>query len=387
MNGQCIKPCFFFHWLDTGSSIVGQKTDKHGACQVGSDTLGCFLFVSRCGVWCNSSFRAAGITFQLHVGGMSGHTPTLLSCSALPAGGSRPSGWALVLLAVVLLALVLFAGLWVLGLSFVSLCARAPTRGRVFFRRYLDRCSGTLAPCIRSIASRRAHLVEGVVMDQSDGGRSPVPRGDNTGEAEFVSPSSANHRLSGPADRFQNFLMHLGRCTRWQVVYDQTGSLRDGWIQNCQTGATLRRQSLRAVAAAVFFCPCRCGDFGFVTDVPATPDVEASCVTSCRGRRVSFCRPHSLSATLCSIVLLERVPRRHCQVVSPVSKLSFKVAVPPSCCRGNFHSFFMTLFTGRGRHHSSFGFNPFGASLFGPHRSSERHRPSSRLSATSPQHR
>ena len=41
------------------------------------------------------------------------------------------------------------------------------------------------------------------------------------------------------------------------------------------------------------------------------------------------------------------------EIASPISKLTFKVAPPPSCCRGNFHSFFMTLFTGRGRHHSS----------------------------------
>ena len=44
--------------------------------------------------------------------------------------------------------------------------------------------------------------------------------------------------------------------------------------------------------------PCRCGDFGFVSrhkpaehrfpDVSATPDVEASCITSCCGRRVPF---------------------------------------------------------------------------------------------------
>ena len=44
-----------------------------------------------------------------------------LSCSALPAGGCRSSGWALVLLAVALLALVLFARLWVWGFFFVSL--------------------------------------------------------------------------------------------------------------------------------------------------------------------------------------------------------------------------------------------------------------------------
>ena len=37
-------------------------------------------------------------------------------------------------------------------------------------------------------------------------------------------------------------------------------------------------------------------------------------------------------------------------MVSPISKLTFKVALPPSCCSCNFHSFFMTLFTVRGRH-------------------------------------
>ena len=44
--------------------------------------------------------------------------------------------------------------------------------------------------------------------------------------------------------------------------------------------------------------PRRCGDLGFVSrlkpaehhtpEVPAAPDVEASCITSCRGRRASF---------------------------------------------------------------------------------------------------
>ena len=52
------------------------------------------------------------------------------------------------------------------------------------------------------------------------------------------------------------------------------------------------------------FLPCRCGDSGFVSrhkpaehripDVSALPDVEASRITSCRGRRASFCRPHFL---------------------------------------------------------------------------------------------
>ena len=83
------------------------------------------------------------------------------------------------------------------------------------------------------------------------------------------------------------------------------------------------------------------------SDVSATPDVEASRVTSCRGRRVSFCRPHFLG------IFAGEIAEEHCQVVSPISKLTFKVELPPLCCRGNLHSFFMTLFTGRERHHSS----------------------------------
>ena len=97
MNGQCtgpavsapeesgslpdksllVNPWWCFHWLgpallaqgqqvclkfqtwsmvvfflqDTGSSNVGQKADKHGACQVVSNTLGVFPFLSRHGVW------------------------------------------------------------------------------------------------------------------------------------------------------------------------------------------------------------------------------------------------------------------------------------------------------------------------------------------------
>ena len=68
---------------------------------------------------------------------------------------------------------------------------------------------------------------------------------------------------------------------------------------------------------------------------------------------VSLSAVHIFSRMRCVRLLLERLPRRRCQVVSLSSKLSSKVEVPPSCCRGNFHSFFMTLFTGRGRHHSS----------------------------------
>ena len=61
----------------------------------------------------------------------------------------------------------------------------------------------------------------------------------------------------------------------------------------------------------------------------------------------------SLSAVHIFSIFAGEIAEEHCQVVSPISKLTFKVALPPLCCRGNLHSFFMTLFTGRGRHHSS----------------------------------
>ena len=91
-------------------------------------------------------------------------------------------------------------------------------------------------------------------------------------------------------------------------------------VQNSRMGATFRRHFSRAVAAAVFYVLCSTrgvaasfftrlsrqpyfrlcgsGDFGIVSrhklaehripDVSATPDVEASRITSCRGSRVSL---------------------------------------------------------------------------------------------------
>ena len=61
---------------------------------------------------------------------------------------------------------------------------------------------------------------------------------------------------------------------------------------------TLRRHFLTRCRGSRLLRPRRCGDLGFVSrhkpaghripDVLASPDVVASCITSCRGRRVSF---------------------------------------------------------------------------------------------------
>ena len=127
---------------------------------------------------------------------------TLLSCSALLAGGCRSSGWTLVLLAVVLLALVLFAGLWVRGFFFV-----APSQRPVFFRRYPLDVLGLCLPA--SEASRvGGPLVVSVVTDQMVGDRRSL------GRQYWVSrpsTSSANHHLpappTGPVHRDGSFFL------------------------------------------------------------------------------------------------------------------------------------------------------------------------------------
>ena len=114
----------------------GRKTDEHGACRVVWNTLKCFLSSPDT---VSGAVTGAGLktilcslvgTVPWFLSGRGHHIPAptwegcratvsvLLSCSALPAGGCRSSGWALALLAVVLLALVLFAELWVWGLFF-----------------------------------------------------------------------------------------------------------------------------------------------------------------------------------------------------------------------------------------------------------------------------
>ena len=95
----------------------------------------------------------------------------------------------------------------------------------------------------------------------------------------------------------QNILTHLGvdsvrdgrlSTSRWVPFLGFVLGLRFALPE------TLRRHFSRAVAAAVTFVS-RCGDFNFVSrhkpaehripNVSATLDVEASCITSCRGRR------------------------------------------------------------------------------------------------------
>ena len=114
------------------------------------------------------------------------------------------------------------------------------------------------------------------------------------------------------------------------------------------------------------FAACRCGDFGFVSrhkpagrhtpDVSATPDVEASCITSCRGRRLFLSSTFSLRCVVFCL-FAGKIGREtdSAKWFLPSQNSLFKVGVPPSCCSGNFHSFSMTIFTGRGRHHSSSG--------------------------------
>ena len=83
------------------------------------------------------------------------------------------------------------------------------------------------------------------------------------------------------------------------------------------------------------------GDLGFVSrhkpaehpipDVPAAPDVEASCITSCRGRRVSLSlwktlRRHSMSAVAAQTMGLSRFAERW-------SHICPRVPFSPGHCR------------------------------------------------------
>ena len=87
--------------------------------------------------------------------------------------------------------------------------------------------------------------------------------------------------------------------------------------------------------------PRRGGDLGFVSrhkpaehpipDVPAAPDVEASCITSCRGRRVSLSlwktlRRHSMSAVAAQTMGLSRFAERW-------SHICPRVPFSPGHCR------------------------------------------------------
>ena len=236
-----------------------------------------FGFVS---VWPRASNSSS------HVGGMSGHTPKS------PVVLGRACWW----LSLVWLGAGAFCGCapgagafrWPVGLGFLF---RYLLRGRRpedrFFRRYPNPCSGNWVPCIRSTAPAGPSVVFGVT-DQMVGDHR-LPLGDNTGGARSRTPS-ANHRFPVPPtgpERRDVSLTVLG----FRFALPET----------------LRRHFLRAVAAAAFFVLV-----GFVSrhkpaehripDVSASPDVVASCFTSCRGGRVSFCLPHFLSVTFCKLV-------------------------------------------------------------------------------------
>ena len=117
--------------------------------------------------------------------------------------------------------------------------------------------------------------------DGSNGWRSPVPRGDNTGRRVCLPlpPTIALRDGSFPL-----LCIVTGSSLFWDF-----GSLyqrRCGVI----TSYALSRQP--------YFCPCRCGDFGFVSrhkpaehrilDVSATSDAETSRITRCLGSRSFF---------------------------------------------------------------------------------------------------
>ena len=104
-----------FLWLDTGSSAVTgagpEDRQTRGLSRLTGGRPTQELAKSKVVSWLvsNRGHHIPAPTWE----GCPPTLLTLLSCLAVPAGGCRSSGWALVLLAVVLLALVLLAGLWV----------------------------------------------------------------------------------------------------------------------------------------------------------------------------------------------------------------------------------------------------------------------------------
>ena len=172
-----------------------------------------------------------------------------------------------------------------------------------------------------------------VRREGSVGWRSPVPRGGNTGGRGRVLPPPTITLQSRRQVLY--FLMHLG-----------VDGVRDGRMSTSRRvpflGLVLglrfslpeasRRHLLRPVAAAVVSFP-----------------VVAGVTCHVLSRQACLFLPSTFSLSLQG-----EIAEEHCQVVSPISvvfdfrwKLTFKVALPPLCCRGNLHSFFMTLFTGR----------------------------------------
>ena len=143
----------------------------------------------------------------------------------------------------------------------------------------------TLDLRIRSIASRRALGCE--LRDGSDGWRSPVSRDDNTGRRGYVHPPPT-----------------IAFWARRQVPKFATGrsvdTVRDGRsstprrVRRC--GVISHALSRQPVLSSVSLRRLRLG----VAAQAATPDVEASCITSCCGRRVPSLKDVAASQFVCS---------------------------------------------------------------------------------------
>ena len=175
-------------------------------------------------------------------------------------------------------------------------------------------------------------------MGQMVGDRRP-PGATILGRRASLCTSSANHCIPGPptgsVHRDGSF---CGQRARWLV-------------QNSQTGATLRRHFLRAVAAAVpsstslwrlrlRVAAQACGTS--LSGVSATPGVEAPRISCCRGSRVSLTFVHVVAATLL-LTAASRVrtssyifPCGCCRNIIRLRACAFgchtaKLADPPSC--------------------------------------------------------
>ena len=212
-----------------------------------------------------------------------------LSCRArlcLPVAVARLAGrwcfWRL---------LVFVAGLWVSG------CLVSFFRGR----RPEDRSEGVGikegVPLL--LGPERLLRWSCHSMSSCDGVRPITVRASaDLPEGVTYTPHEGSSQATDTRHQPENWQHTLAPCIR---SFESAGRRqvyvhRDGSFYLCiVTGATLRRHLTRCRGSRISL-PCRCGDFGFVSrhkpaehrfpDVSATPDVEASCITSCCGRRV-----------------------------------------------------------------------------------------------------
>ena len=143
-----------------------------------------------------------------------------------------------------------------------------------------------------------------------------VSHGDKGADPKTEHPSSCPIQVSPT-----RWSKTPGRVRRCGVI--SYALSRQPYFTSCALPEALRRHSLRAVAAAVFSSLSlrrlrhKLAEHR-IPDVSATPDVEASRITSCRGSRVSLTFVHVVAVAL---------------LPTAASRVRTSLIFPCSCCR------------------------------------------------------